>query len=338
MEQIDLEPTKSAPISDQPPAGTDKQAPADDPSMFSSKTRISAELGKLSDDELIAALTGGAEFIPWEPCKLPSRGIYYKSWNGKTECLVRAMNQTADMIMAEPRYAQSGKSLDYLFANCCKFPDPNFDPVDLIAGDRVYLIYYIRGITHGNEYQFITTCPNQSCKKVDTYMYDLNQLASTIRVANPALGFEPFKVTLPYLSETTNREFWVGIRLLRARDTLHLANIRKATKKHGMASPMARAGKDLGHGVPDDQPSIDETIDDNLDLVIHSIMGRTDRLPIQKLAKNLHSRDTATIREWLRDNTPGIDTAVTMQCQHCGTEFSIELPIKESFFRPTPSQ
>ena len=49
----------------------------------------------------------------------------------------------------------------------------------------------------------------------------------------------------------------------------------------------------------------------------------------------LIGRDTAAIREWLRENTPGIDSTVTITCPSCDTSFTVELPITESFFRPT---
>jgi hypothetical protein len=42
----------------------------------------------------------------------------------------------------------------------------------------------------------------------------------------------------------------------------------------------------------------------------------------------------AIIREWLRLNSPGIDTQVDLNCADCGQEFRVMLPITESFFRP----
>jgi rubrerythrin len=79
---------------------------------------------------------------------------------------------------------------------------------------------------------------------------------------------------------------------------------------------------------------LDNTLDDNMEKVIVNIMGVDDRFKIRNFVQRMHAQDAATIREWLRENTPGIDTMVDITCPECGHEFAVELPITESFFRP----
>lgn len=296
----------------------------------------------VSNEDLLNSILQAPEekLIPWEECSLPSRGLYY-GWQDGT-IMVRAMGQTAEKILATQRLAQSGQSVDYLFRECCKFPS-GFDSSDLLLGDRVFLLYYIRGITHGNIYEFAITCPNQNCEAVSTHSYDLNELARTVVWANPSLGQEPFKVVLPYLSKVTNREVYVGVRFLRGADANDILAKRKARKKMFARPGGVRARPNRqNHNSPVDvrrqqqqSQQIDESISENMSKIIYSVQGVTDWIAIKQFVEKLHALDTAAIREWLRNNTPGIDNTVTVECPECSQEFTMELPITESFFRPS---
>jgi len=274
------------------------------------------------------------KLIPWEECTLPSKGIYYNWPDGVV--MVRAMGQAAEKVLATQRLAQTGQSIDYLFRECCKFPN-GFDPADLLLGDRVFLLYYLRGITHGNMYEFMISCPQ--CESIGTHKYDLNDLATTIKWADASLGKEPFKVVLPYMSKATNREVFVGLRYLRATDANEMISQRKFRKQN-----FSRPANSVRSGALPSQrmrakqeATLDETVTENLEKMIVSVMGVTDLMAIKAFVQKLHSTDTATIREWMRDNSPGIDTTVLITCPSCDHEFRAELPISENFFRPVKS-
>ena len=259
--------------------------------------------------------------MPWEEVVLPSRGLYYAGAVPDGRVQVRPMGLAADKILATQRLAQSGKSIDWLFRKCVQFPDAKFDPLNLLAGDRIFLLYYLRGITHGNMYEFAVKCTNEDCGQSSTHEYDLNALSST--VTNPAnLGEEPFKIVLPHMSKISESEFWVKVRFMRGYDMQSMLNQRKVdTKLKGKISE-----------------SIDDTVENNLNMLVVEAMGSPDRMKIKGLISRLHASDTATIREFLRTNSPGIDATINVQCEHCSNEMKMELPITESFFRPTSSR
>jgi len=230
--------------------------------------------------------------------------------------------------MATQRLAQSGQALDHVFNNCTRLPQ-DFDSEDLLVGDRTFLLFYLRGITHGNEYEFMAKCNNEECGRSSNHVYDLNNLANTITVPKPDLGSEPFKVVLPYLSKVMGKEVYVEVKFLRGK---HLnAIMRNRANQRRIAKPTASNTGDVG------EVAIDRTLSQNLNLVIHSVLGDTDPNKINKFVERLHARDTATIREWLKDNTPGIDTSISIRCPHCQNDMTIDLPITESFFRPSSS-
>lgn len=266
------------------------------------------------------------DVLPWEEVTLPSKGLYYDGAVPGGRVQVRPMGLFADKILATQRLAQSGKSLDWLFKKCVKFPgDGQFDPLNLLAGDRIFLLYYLRGITHGNEYEFIVKCTNEDCGVATTSSYDLNNLSKTIIRPTELSGGEPFKVSLPYLSKAYNTDFWVKVRFLRGYDMQNMLTQKKIVRK-------------VGGGPVRSVDAVDETLEDNLNMLIVEAMGSTDRVKIKELVSRMHASDTAAIREFLKDNSPGIDTTITVNCSTCGTEMRMELPITEQFFRPTPSR
>ena len=273
------------------------------------------------------------QLIPWEDVELPSRGLYYGWTSGVIQ--VRAWGAQVDKIMATQRLATTGQSINMMMEQCCRFPD-GFTPNLLLVGDQVFLLYYLRGITHGNIYEFATKCPNQDCGATGQFTADLNELAQTITWADAALGSEPFRITLPYLSKQVGRNFDVGVRMLRVDDSQYIMRNRKAQNKIiGMGSKAKVMPK-----VQKQQPArveridLDDTLMQNLETIIVDVMGTTDRFKIRALVGKLHSSDLAIIREWLREHSPGIDTQVSVTCAECTTEYRLLLPITESFFRP----
>jgi hypothetical protein len=83
---------------------------------------------------------------------------------------------------------------------------------------------------------------------------------------------------------------------------------------------------------------VDDTLTKNLSQVVVDLMGEVnDRFKIEQFVNRLHSSDLAVIREWIADNSPGIETGIYLTDEESGQEFRVILPITESFFRPQES-
>jgi hypothetical protein len=248
------------------------------------------------------------------------------------------MGLVTDKILATSRLAQSGQSIDYIFKHCVKLQDSTFDPLDLIVGDRMFLLFYLRGITHGNNYEFSITCTNDACKRQSSHDFDLNKLAATIKA--PKYNREPIKITLPLMSRKVGKDIWVEMRLMRGRDMQVMT--RNQRIKDSMISNQARSFtevEDKTHQMHESaEIRLDSTIEDHLNMLIVSVNGVVDRMVINQFVKKMHAMDTATIRETLRDSQPGVDTRIIIQCPECKTDIQLDLPITESFFRPTESR
>lgn len=268
------------------------------------------------------------KFLPWEDVKLPSEGLYYDGKIPDGIVQVRPFGLQAEKIMATQRLVKSGKSMDHIFEHYVKLPN-DYNQQDLLASDRSFLLYYLRGITYGNDYEFSITCSNEDCKMVSPHIQDLSQLYTNMKKPNREIGPEPFKVILPYFSSLFSKEtgdkidFWVKLRFLRGRDLYQLFQKSKNDKYSNLS----------------------DTIEQNLALFIVEIMddvesntGCSDHFKINKFIQKLHSVDSSTIRDFIKENTPLLDTVVRVECPHCNNEMKIELPINENFFRPAKSR
>lgn len=256
------------------------------------------------------------EVIPWENCELPSKGVYYGDKLPGGILKVRAMGLYADKVLATQRLAQTGQAVQWLLNKCVQFPD-GFNQDELLLGDRTFLLYYLRGITHGNIYEFVFKCPHEDCAADSTQSYDMNLLYQTVKPPNPDIGLEPFKIGLPYMTKTFGEDVSVGIRFLRGRDGTAMLNSKKLEKRGGLKRDV-----------------VDDTIERNLNLIIMEVNGNKDRSTISKIVARLHATDTATIRQFLNENAPGISATIEIECPDCSRTVKVEMPITESFFRP----
>lgn len=249
------------------------------------------------------------ELIPWEEVTLPSLGVFYSGKIPGGVVKVRGMGLYADKVLANQRLAQSGQSINWLLKQCVQWPE-GFTSEDLLLGDQNALLYIIRGITHGNIYEFAITCGK--CNSPSTHEYDLNDLYATKK--GPTFEDEPFKLELPYISKKVDMAVTVGIKLLRVSDVHAIINNKKLLKRGGIKSD-------------------DTSVEKNLSAVIVDVNGDVNRFKIDKFIEKLHSSDTSLIRQWLDDNSPGIDTKIDIVCPDCDHEMRVDLPITESFFR-----
>jgi hypothetical protein len=307
-----------------------------DVQMQQKKHSIIDKTEGLSNRDLLETYMNAPEdkLLPWEDVRLPSDGIYYGWIDGTVK--VRPMGTAAEKVLTNQRLAQDGQNIDYLFRECVMLQN-GMDPADLLIGDRAFLLYYIRGLTHGNIYEFMFTCPNESCGKSTTYNYDLNALAETIKWANHSLGAEPFKIDLPYASQILSHNVSVEIRFLRAVDTNNMIAMRKARKNMFSQGLVRNRTQNKAQGNFSRTQDAEDMITDNLARMIVSVLGETDEYTIKRFVEKMHASDTATIREWLRENTPGIDNTVIITCPSCNNDFTVELPMTEGFFRPAKS-
>jgi hypothetical protein len=275
------------------------------------------------------------ELHPWEACTLPSKGVYYEGQIPDGVVEVKPLGLKAEKILTTQRLVKSGEALEKVYAEHVRLPE-GFEPQDLLEGDREFLLYYLRGISHGHEYEFLLTCPE--CNSVSDQVYDLNELWGTAKFPNPEIGPEPFPIVLPHFSEILGEEFVVRVRFLRGKDVLDLLNaqppIKRARRNKKGKKKMSRS--EANKEIKEFAETLDTTLELNINKIIVEADGDPDRFKIRQLVERMSSSDVSAIITFLAENAPGIDTSIVADCSNpqCASEVVVPLPITDQFFRP----
>jgi hypothetical protein len=295
----------------------------------SSSMAIPSNISELSDDELINAIVSAPDdmFMPWEEVTLPSLGLYYDGWkNGVVR--VRPMIQSVEKLFTDERKARSGAAMESMYKYCVESPGDT-DPLELLIGDRTFLMYVIRGITYGNLYKFATKCP--ACDADSTHTYDMNELYETVTPADPNMGKEPFPLVLPHISKLFNREISVGMRFLRGFDIQESRNKQRFNKR--LTNSSVRTKNKRGQSEGGDSDLTESILDDSILRSVVHVNGNTEPLVISEFIGKLSAADHSVIKTFLKDKTPSMDTSVEIECPVCGNVAMVSLPITAGFFQ-----
>lgn len=281
-------------------------------------------------------------YIAWEKVQLPSKGVYYdgKIPDGYLE--IKPMGVDVDKMLSNRRLAQSGELLNKILEACTRLPS-NFSIREMLAGDFNFLMYYLRGITHGNSYEFTTDCPH--CGTKNLYNFDLSKLSETIKWADPKHPTEPFDVKLPHISKTFGHEVVALVRMIRVDDIMKMSRpgndeIFDPVKSGNIKLHKKKKGTEIKNNVQD----LSKIYDDNMKSQIVGFLidgneykGPKDRAKIDQFIDKLHQGDAVTIRDFLDEVSPMIDQTLDAVCSNpdCQEETTVTLPFNENFFRPT---
>lgn len=283
----------------------------------------------------------GSDYIPWERVDLPSGGIYYgdKMPGGFLE--VKPMGVDVDKMLTNQRLIQSGQLLNKLIESCTRLP-PNFSVREMLAGDFNYLLYYIRGITHGPTYEFSAECPHCGTKNI--YEFDLGLLQETIKVPNPNYPDEDSMVVeLPQISKTFGKQVFAMVRLIRVDDIMKMSQPDGGDHIYDPVEQgrvkIRNKKKSKGPEIKNNQQDLSKMYEDNMKTQIVGFEVDGERFTDGRKAKlidRLHQQDAAVIRDFIEEISPGIDTSLEITCvnKDCRKEATISLPWNENFFRP----
>jgi len=201
------------------------------------------------------------------------------------------------------------KTISKIIKNCL-VSHPDLDVNQLRLFDLQYLMYKLRIVTYGSDYNVSFVCPY--CNKVTTTTVDLDKL-NVVEV--PEDFEEPFEIgPLPMSKDT------IQCRLLTAQD---VEDIFAESKKKLEKFPEM-----------EEDPSF--IIEQQ-----HKIISVNDQQLVPQMLQNyiegLHARDFQYFSSKYEEKSEGfgIDKNVTCTCKHCKKEFTRELPMTEEFFRPS---
>jgi hypothetical protein len=237
----------------------------------------------------------------YDVIELPSQGILYT--NKKSNVKVSFLTTMDENILSSPNIVNSGKLIDILLER--KVKDLGFDTKDLLEGDRMAILIYLRSTGLGEIYKQAVIHPTTG--KIVEGEIDLNNLKQK------KLDIQPddkghFDFELPHSKQM------VKFRLLTGRDEDEVDILDK--------SLMERNNDDIS-----------QKITLRLERQIMQIGDIDDKLRLSGIIKKMSIKDSRTLRKYMTKIEPGIDfeTVATIQG---GVEAATFLTIRTNFLWP----
>lgn len=238
---------------------------------------------------------------------LPSRGIPYRK---DTPASSGKITMTPMTMVEEAIFAEGDlvHGVDRVLKRCIQ---DKLDVNTLISADKFFLFMMLRAITYGPSYTFAWNCDECKGKNESTVRipddFKVKQLADE--------DTEPYSIELPDSGKT------LGFRLLRGHDEPMIDKYQSkiaAMKKQGIVMPDSTAIYRLArHIVSVDGNDIKDAPEEKL----------------VKFVASLSAKDRQMLLAKINFYTPGLDTGVTLVCDHCSHVHDWDMPFTASFFR-----
>ena len=247
--------------------------------------------------------------IPVETAPLPSNGIVYPPDSvlyGRETVDIKAMTAREEDILTSKAYLKKGTVITELIKSCLL--DKGVDPRDMLTGDRNALMVAIRITGYGADYKAEIECPE--CGTKAPHEFDLTALPLK-RLELPPLspGNNSFEFTLPVSKKT------VKFRFLTGRDEEEIVATQEKQKKLGV--------------------STESTVTTSLLYSIMSIDGIEERAKLAQFVKMMPARDSLALRNYIRENEPGIEMKQETSCPACGHVEEVNMPLGVNFLWPS---
>lgn len=247
--------------------------------------------------------------IPIEIVPLPSGGKVYPlatGMHGKDRVEIKAMTAREEDILTSRAYLKKGTVVSELIKSCLL--DKSVNVSDLLTGDRNALMVAIRITGYGADYDAEVDC--NECSVKSNQKFDLSALPIQPLELEPAEpGKNVFEFKLPYSKKVVKFKFTTG------RDEEEMVTTQERQKKMNLA-----AG--------------DSAVTTNLKMSIVSVDGIEDRAKISSFVNMLPARDSLALRNYIRDNEPGVRMKQEVVCPACGHAEEVSMPIGTSFLWP----
>ena len=246
--------------------------------------------------------------IPVETVPLPSAGRVYptaSTLHGRETVEIRSMTAREEDILTSRALLKKGTVITELIKSC--LTDKSINPIDMLTGDRNALMVAIRITGYGPDYDVEVQC--NECEQKAPRSFNLGELPiKRLSIAPVQEGMNLFEFLLPACKKTVRFKFLTG------RDEEEIMATSEKQKKLGLQGESA--------------------VTTNLLYSVVSIDGVEDRGKIAGFIRMMPARDSLALRNYVRDNEPGISMRQDVTCPSCGNTEEVSMPIGVSFLWP----
>lgn len=240
--------------------------------------------------------------------EIPSHGMLYKNITDDTNIksgsiLLKPMTLKEEKILTTPRFVKDGSALDKVLENCIK---SDISQNDLLSSDRLYLLFYLRGMSYGLKYYFDVTCYH--CGEIFEQEIDISKLE--IREWEEEKEYEPIVITLPFSKATVEAHY------MRGKDENQM---------------LEQSKKEVSYDESDD--AIGDQIVmliDKVTLKDGEVLGPKDKVDF---INNLIGSDIDFFRDEYESRDCGIQPIKNIKCPSCGRKITFNIPFGRNFFR-----
>ena len=241
--------------------------------------------------------------FPTEVIDLPSKGKVYKKdsplSSGKLE-LKYMTTREEDILMSE-NLIKKGVVIDKLLDSLIVTKGVNSD--DLVLGDKNAVLVASRILAYGPEYTVEVTNPNDIDEKV-SHTFDLSQCPFKKLTKDVDYTDNSFDFTTPVGKNN------IKFKLLNGHDEKLVEKDVERSKKYGYNAEIST----------------------RLRYTVTEVEGDSKPETIITYTQNLLARDSAALRNYIREISPDID--LTSEIEIGGESVSVSIPLTVEFFWP----
>ncbi len=234
---------------------------------------------------------------------LPSNGQFYDGKIPGGTVQVEPMGTREEKLFSSGE-ASGSSILDKLFSTCVKSPIPS---LDLVLGDRLFLLLKIREVSYGDDYLYTFYC--DECRSRSAATVNL----SSLRILHPMVGSDgTFEVRLPLTGVQVKLRLLTGQDEEKVKQYARQLRTKQTVNVEGVEYVYRLARRIV-------------SIDGKEDISIREAM---------EFVESLKGMDSVAVKDALDENEVGPDLEVSPIC-HCG--YAVEpmtLPMTKEFFRP----
>jgi hypothetical protein len=245
---------------------------------------------------------------PPVPVEVPSHGFLYKGITDDKDAAkgvikIRQMTLNEEKILTTDRLVQQGKALDMVLEKCIK---SDIDTYELLSSDRLYLLFYLRGMSYGLNYDFAIKCYHCGANFEQTIEIDKLPVKEW---ESEEEAIEPVQIELPISGAVVEAHY------MRGKDESKLMERTREIRNFNEA---------------------DDDVGESVVLLINKVTLEDEVLsPRDKddFINHMPAGDADFFREVIREKDCGIQMLDHIYCPRCNGELEFNVPLGRNFFR-----
>ncbi len=245
---------------------------------------------------------------PFDLVQFPSLGLFYKD---KTPgVLVKYLSGIEENILTAPSLASMGEAMD-IALNSVILND-GIDVNQLLIGDRHAILMYLRSTAYGDNYPLHITCPK--CTLTGKTSFNISSMDAKDITEMPD-EYGEYYFIMPKM-KIQNQPVIVKFK------PRTVADEKKINYEIAMEKQNAR--------------SMPQAITIRYRNQITSINGNDNYDFISKASSNFPIKDSLALRNYMDRIEPGINSKISITCEHCKHSYNDDFNIDSDFLGLTP--